>query len=129
MERARLSQAKIQRERAVFELKDLENTVYSEVNDVIRQLENNKKLVEADGIALELEGENLKAEEKKLSVGLSTNFQVLQYQEQYTAAQTQLLRSTIDFMLTNARVNQVLNRTLKLYDLNFKKVLENKINR
>ena len=128
-ERARLSQAKIQRERAVFELKDLENTVHSEVNDVIRQLENNKKLVEADRIALELEGENLKAEEKKLSVGLSTNFQVLQYQEQYTAAQTQLLRSTIDFMLTNARVNRVLNRTLKLYDLNFKKVLENKINR
>ncbi len=128
-ERARLSQAKIQRERTVFELKDLENTVHSEVNDVIRQLDNNKKLVEADRIALELEGENLKAEEKKLSVGLSTNFQVLQYQEQYAAAQTQLLRSTIDSVLTNARVNQVLNRTLKFYDLNFKNILENKIDR
>lgn len=129
VERARLSQAKIQRERAMFELNDLENTVYSEVNDVIRQLENNKKLVEADRIAVELEGENLKAEEKKLSVGLSTNFQVLQYQEQFATAQTQLLRSTIDFVLTNARVNQVLNRTLKFYDLKFKNILENKINR
>jgi len=128
-ERARLSQAKIQRERTVFELKDLENTVHSEVKDVIRQLENNKKLVEADRIALQLEGENLKAEEKKLSVGLSTNFQVLQYQEEYAAAQTQLLRSTIDFVLTNARVNQVLNRTLKVYDLNINDILENKINK
>jgi outer membrane protein TolC len=128
-ERAQLTRAKIQRERAGDELKDLENTVYSEVNEVIRQLENNKKLVEADRIAVELEGENLKAEEKKLSVGLSTNFQVLQYQEQYAGAQTQLLRSTINYVLTTARINQVLNRTLKFYDLKFKNILENKINR
>ena len=128
-ERAQIAQAKIQREQAVNELKDLENTVHSEVNDVIRQLENNKKLVEADRIAVELEAENLKAEEKKLSVGLSTNFQVLQYQEQYANAQTQLLRSTINFVLTNARLNQVLNRTLEFYGLNFKNILENKIDR
>lgn len=128
-ERAQIAQAKIQREQAVNQLKDLENTVYSEVNDVIRQLENNKKLVEADRIAVELEAENLKAEEKKLSVGLSTNFEVLQFQEQYANAQTQLLRSTIDFVLAKARLNQVLNRTLKFYGLNFKNILENKIDR
>jgi len=123
-ERAQLAQAKIERERAVFELKDLENTIYSEVKDVIRQVESNKQLVGADRIALELEGENLKAEEKKLSVGLSTNFQVLQYQQQYAAAQTQLLRSTINYVLTTARIDQVLSRTLKKYDIEFKNLLE-----
>jgi outer membrane protein TolC len=123
-ERARLAQAKIQRERAMYELKDLENTIYSEVKDVIRQLESNKKLVEADRIALELEGENLKAEEKKLSVGLSTNFNVLQYQQQYATAQSQLLRSTINYVLTTARINQVLNRSLKKYDIKFTNFLD-----
>lgn len=123
-ERARLARAKIERERAVLELKDLENTIYSEVKDVIRQLESNKQLVEADRIALELQDENLKAEEKKLSVGLSTNFQVLQYQQQYAEAQTQLLRSTINYVLTSAQIDQVLNRTLKKYDIKFKKILE-----
>jgi outer membrane protein TolC len=123
-ERAQLAQAKIERERAMFELKDLENTIYSEVKDVIRQLESNKQLVAADRIALELEGENLKAEEKKLSVGLSTNFQVLQYQQQLAAAQTQLLRSTINYVLTTARIDQVLSRTLKKYDIEFKNILE-----
>ncbi|MGD2091775.1 MAG: TolC family protein [Candidatus Aminicenantes bacterium] len=122
-ERARLAQAKIGRERAILELKDLENTIYSEVKDVIRQWESNKQLVDADRIALELEGENLKAEEKKLSVGLSTNFQVLQYQQQYAAAETQLLRSTINYVLTTARIDQVLNRTLKKYNIEFKKIL------
>ena len=123
-QRAQLAQAKVERERAMFQLKDLENTIFSEVKGVIRQLESTKQLVEADRIALELEGENLKAEEKKLSVGLSTNFQVLQYQLQYAAAQTQLLRSTINYVLTTARIDQVLSRTLKKYDIEFKNILE-----
>lgn len=123
-ERARLARAKIERERAVFELKDLENTIYSEVKDVIRQLESNKQLVEADRIAVELAEETLKAEEKKLSVGLSTNFEVLQYQEQYASRETQLLRSTINYVLSSARIDQVLNRTLKKYNIEFKNILE-----
>lgn len=123
-ERARLARAKIERERAILELKDLENTIYSELKDVIRQLESNKKLVEADRIAVELAEATLKAEEKKLSVGLSTNFEVLQYQEQYASRETQLLRSTINYVLTTARIDQVLNRTLKKYDIKFKKLLE-----
>jgi outer membrane protein TolC len=122
--KARLAQAKIERERAILELRDLENTIYSEVKEVIRQLESNKKLVEADRIALELAGETLKAEEKKLSVGLSTNFEVLQYQEQYAGTQTQLLRSIIDYVLTTANIDQVLNRTLKKYDIKFNNILE-----
>ena len=126
-ERARLSRARIERERARFELKDLENTVYSEVNDVIRQLESNTKLVEADRIALELESENLKAEEKKMAVGISTNFEVLQYQQQFADAQTRLLRSTIDYALTAVRINQILNRTLRVYGIKFKNILEDNI--
>jgi outer membrane protein len=126
-EKARLSRARIQRESALYELKDLENTIHSEVSDVIRQLESNLKLVEADRIALELERENLKAEEKKLAVGLSTNFEVLQYQQQFADAQTSLLRSTIDYALTTARVNQVLNRTLRIYNINFDRILGDKI--
>jgi outer membrane protein TolC len=128
-ERAQIARAKIQRDQASDQLKNLENTVYSEASDVIRQLESHRKLVEADRIAVALEAENLKSEEKKLSVGLSTNFEVLRYQEQYASAQSQLLRSTIDLVLANARLNQVLNRTLQIYNLNFKNILENKIER
>ena len=115
--RAQLAQAKIERERALLEFKEVENTVFFEVKEAIKELESNRKLVDADKIALELAGETLKAEEKKLSVGLSTNFNVLQYQQQYAAAQTQLLRSTIDYVLTQARIKRTLNRTFKAYDI------------
>ena len=123
-EKSELAQAKVNKNRSLMQLKGVENTVYSEVKDVIKQLESNRKLVDADKIAMELESENLKAEERKLSVGLSTNFEVLTYQERLAAAQTSLLRSTIDYMLTLARINQVLNRTFKFYDIKFSEYVD-----
>jgi outer membrane protein TolC len=77
-------------------------------------------LVIANEIALKLEKEKLKAEEKKLSVGLSTNFQVLTYQRQYAAAQTNALQSIINYNQTLAKINKILARTFKTYNIKFK---------
>jgi outer membrane protein TolC len=118
-ERARLAQARINLKRALLELKNTENNIYKEVKDVIKELESNRKLVEADRIAMELVGENLRAEEKKLSVGLSTNFNVQEYQRQLADAETSYLRSVINYNLTLARLNQVLARTFKAHDIKF----------
>jgi outer membrane protein TolC len=118
-EKARLAQARINLKRAMLELKNTENNVYSEVKDVIKQMESNRKLVEAEKVAMQLVGENLRAEEKKLSVGLSTNFNVQEYQRQLADAETSYLRSVIDYNLTLARINQVLARTFKAHDIKF----------
>lgn len=119
LEKARLAQAKIIMQRAELNLKNVENTVYSEVKEAIKALEAHSKLVEAYKIAVELQGERLKAEEKKLSVGLSTNFIVLDYQRQFANAQTQALRSVIDYNLTLARINRLLARSFNVYDIKF----------
>jgi outer membrane protein TolC len=119
LEKAQLAQAKINLERARLNLKNVENTVYSEVKEAIKAVQANAKLVEAYKIAVELQAERLKAEEKKLSVGLSTNFVVLDYQRQYANAQTQALRSVIDYNLTLARINRLLARTFNVYDIKF----------
>lgn len=118
-ERARLAQARINLKRAILELKNTENNIYTEVKDVIKELESNRKLVEAEKIAMQLVGENLRAEEKKLSVGLSTNFNVQEYQRQLADAETRYLRSVINYSLSLARLNQVLARTFKAHDIKF----------
>ncbi len=123
-ENAVLAQAKINLKRSLLNLKNVENTIHSEVREVIKELEANKKLVEADRIALELQGQRLRAEEKRLSVGLSTNFIVLDYQRQYADAETQALRSVIEYNMTLARINRILTRTFKVYDIKFKDFLE-----
>lgn len=116
-EKAQLAQAKINMQRAFYGLKKVESNIYSEVKSALKDLESNSKLMEADKIALELEEENLKAEEKKLSVGLSTNFNVLQYQKQYADAQTRHLRAIINYNLSLAKINKTLARTFSVYDI------------
>ncbi|MCP5102799.1 MAG: TolC family protein, partial [bacterium] len=118
-EKAELAQAKINLKRSLLNLKNVENTIHSEIKEVIKELEANAKLVEADKISLELSGQRLEAEEKRLSVGLTTNFFVLDYQRQYAAAQTQALSSLINYTMTLARINQTLARTLDVYDIKF----------
>jgi len=123
-ENAELAQAKINLKRSLLSLKNVENTIHSEVREVIKELEANTKLVEADKITLELQGQRLRAEEKRLSVGLSTNFIVLDYQRQFADAETQSLRSVIDYNMTLARINRILARTFNVYDIKFKDFLE-----
>lgn len=116
-EKARMAIAKLNFEKTLLSLKDTENTVFSEVKQIIRDLETNNKLVEANRIALELYEQKLKAEEKKLSVGLSTNFQVLQYLSQYADAKNRALKAQIDYRLSVANMNKILGRTLKVYNI------------
>ncbi|MCK4943323.1 MAG: TolC family protein, partial [Candidatus Aminicenantes bacterium] len=87
-------------------------------------IESNLKLVEANKIALQLEEQKLRAEEKKLSVGLSTNFQVLNFQRDYANAQTNALKSTIDYNLSIAKLNRTLVRTFEYYHIKFKEFLK-----
>lgn len=118
-EKAQISQAKINRESSMLQLKNVENTIFSEVKDIVKQHQTSLKLVEAEKIALQLEEENLKAEEKRLSVGLSTNFNVLEYQRRVASAQSNMIRAFIDYTLTQSRINRILNRTFQVYGINF----------
>lgn len=124
-EKAQLAQARINLRKALLELKNVENTIYSEVKEVLKELETNLKLVEANRIALELEAQKLRAEEKKLSVGLSTNFQVLNFQRDFANAKTNSLKSIIDYNLTVAKLNRTLVRTFKVYRIKFADFLKN----
>ena len=119
-ERAQMAQAKLNLKQALLQLKNTENIVYSEVKDVIKELEANSKLVESNQIALKLQDQKLKAEQKKLSVGLSTNYDVLNYQRDFAQTETGLLNSLKEYNMTVAKINKVLGRTLKAYDIKLK---------
>jgi outer membrane protein TolC len=122
-EKAELAQAKINLKKSLLGLKNVENTVHSEIKEVIKELEANAKLVEADKIALELEGQKLRAEERRLAVGLTTNIIVLDFQRQYAEAEARALGSVIEYNLTLAKINKILARTFKVYDIKFKEFL------
>ena len=70
-------------------------------------------------VARELAGEKLEAEEKKLRVGLTTNYVVLQYQRDLADARGAELRAIVDYNISLARLNQALGVTLKNKNIKF----------
>ncbi len=123
-EKAELGNARLNLKKALLSLKDTENTVYSEVKDVIVELQNNMKQYEADKLRLELEVKKLKAEEKKLSVGISSNYDVLVKQRDLANAESQLLTARINYSKTVSKINKILARTFKVYNIDFKDILK-----
>ncbi|MCK4993061.1 MAG: TolC family protein, partial [Bacteroidales bacterium] len=124
-EKAELMKSKLNLKSSFLSFKKVENDIYSEVMEVVKELETNVKLVESNKIALKLEEQKLKAEEKKLSVGLSTNYQVLNYQRDYANAQTNSLKSVVDYKMTIAKINKILARTFQVYNISFSDIGNN----
>jgi outer membrane protein len=121
--RADLTQARLNMEQSLLLLKKTESVIYSDVKQIIMDLETNAKIVEANRISRELAEQKLAAELKKLSVGLSTNYLVLQYQRDFSNAQIAELKSLIDYNLALSRVNKVLGTTLEKYQVAFAEML------
>ncbi len=121
--RADLVQARLNLEQSMLLLKKTESTIYSEVKQIIMDLETTAKIVEANRISRELADQKLVAEQKKLAVGLSTNYLVLQYQRDFSNAQIAELKSLIDYNLALSRVNKVLGTTLEKHQIVFSEML------
>jgi len=121
--RADLVQARLNLEQSLLLLKKTESTIYSEVKQIIMDLETTAKIVEANRISRELGEQKLVAEQKKLAVGLSTNYLVLQYQRDFSNAQIAELKSLIDYNLALSRVNKVLGTTLEKHQIVFAEML------
>ncbi|MBN2399843.1 MAG: TolC family protein [Candidatus Aminicenantes bacterium] len=117
--RADMAQAKLNLKQSLLQLKKIESTIYSEVKQIVMDLETNLKIVEANRISRELAEQKLSAEQKKLAVGLSTNYLVLQYQRDFSNAQIAELKSLIDYNLALSRVNKVLGSTLEKHHIEF----------
>jgi outer membrane protein len=59
----------------------------------------------------------LNAEEKKFEVGLSTSFNVLEFQEDLAEEQSNAIKAIIDYNKSRSRLNQVIARTLEAHDI------------
>ena len=81
---AGLAQAKLQRDQQSTNLRDLETAIVAQVRDAARQVATALKRVETTQKARQLAEQNLQAYEKRLAVGLSDTFLVIQAQRDLT---------------------------------------------
>ena len=109
--------AKASREQAALRLQHREQQIALEVRNAVRAVQTNFERVQAYRLARELAASKLEAEEKKLQVGLSTNYIVLQYQRDLADARTAELLANIDYSLSLAGLERAQGTTLKSWNI------------
>ncbi len=97
----RLAERRFEFDRSKVELAALKQNVISQVRYAVRALEDGAASVEAAVASRELAVRNLEAEQTKFDNGLSTNFQVLQIQEDLAEAELTLIRSYLSYRKAN----------------------------
>lgn len=88
--RALKTEADLQVQRGLENIKDLELQVATEVRSAARLVETAAQAIASAQVSVRLEEKNLEAEQKKYENGLSTSFNVLQIQDALTSARSRL---------------------------------------
>ena len=94
---AALAQNRIQRQQADTSMRELELEITRQVRDAVRQVQTTLKRVEATGKARQLAERQLEAEEKRLAVGLSDTFRIVQYQRDLANQKRAELAAIIEY--------------------------------
>ncbi len=117
--RSEYTRRKLEERQAIIKLHNLELVIQEEVRKAARRLNGDLERVKATRVAEELARERLESEEKKLEVGISTNFEVLELQEDLAIAENNAVRAIIDYnesMVELQRVTATLldNRKIRI---------------
>ncbi len=111
--KSKLTAKRLEVAQLLLDIKDFEKTIVLEVREAYRQIKTDIKRVHAARIARKLAEEKLSAEEKKFEVGLSTSFNVLEFQEDLAEEQSSEIKAIIDYNKSKTRLRQVKAQTLK----------------
>jgi outer membrane protein TolC len=94
---AAVASGRLQRQQGSVSLRDLELQVATTVRDAARQVDTNLKRVEATRKARDRAERRLEAEQKRMTVGLSTTFQLFQAQRDLARQRQQEVNAMIDY--------------------------------
>jgi outer membrane protein len=115
--KSRLTAKRLEVAQLLLDIKEFEKNIVVEVREAHRQIETDIKRVQASSVARKLAEEKLNAEQKKFQVGLSTSFNVLEFQEDLAEEQSNEIKAVIDYNKSRNRLNQVMARTLEAHDI------------
>src|SRR5579875_971088 len=111
------AQALLQQRLSMLQLQALRNQIASDVRNAQIAIQQGLARVEAAQKARELAQQTLEAEQKKFQLGVSTNFLVIQAARDLVTAEGNELQARVALRQALVNFNQVLGRTLKVYNI------------
>jgi outer membrane protein TolC len=94
---ASVARARIQQNQIDLQLRQLDLQVTSDISNAAIQVQNGAERVQAAQAARDLAQQQLEAENSKFTVGMSTNFQVVQAQRDLATAQNNELQAVLAY--------------------------------
>jgi outer membrane protein len=94
---AALAKARVQYQQSLAQLKALELTVATDITNQAMTVQAAFQSVQAAAASRELSQKKLEAEQSKFEVGMSTNYNVVQAQRDFTDAQNSELRAILNY--------------------------------
>jgi outer membrane protein TolC len=96
--------AKMEAYKSLWTMRSLEQKILLEVRDAWRALEMNRQKIHTSEATEALAEKQLDAERKRVSLGLTTNYQVLQMEQDYRNAQVKALMAMAEYWKARARL-------------------------
>ncbi len=104
--KSNLLKSKYERRQALIRYRDLQNLIVQEVRESARSIETSVKTIEFTVKARESSEEQLRAGETRFDVGLATNFEVLQLQEDLAQKRRDVNRAYRDYRISRTRLER-----------------------
>ena len=112
-QKAAVARAKVQLSQVQAQLKQIELQIATEVTSAAISVRSNVERVQAAQVARELAQRQLDAENSKFSVGMSTNYFVVQAQNQLATAQNNELQAVLNYRKALVELDRLQQTTLQ----------------
>jgi len=112
-----IAETAINERRLNHQRREQEQVIVEEVRNAYERLGIQKRELDMSALAVRFAEEQLELETKRFKAGLSTNFELLQYQRDVAEARLVELRSQIDYQLALAGLRQAMNTIIDDQDL------------
>ncbi len=104
VQRDEYAKSRLRVDQADLDIQAARQRAFVEVREAVRNVAIGAKRVEATALAKRLADAKLDAEQAKLKAGLSTNFQVLQFQDDFQEASLGEVRALVEYMQALTRL-------------------------
>jgi outer membrane protein TolC len=115
--KAQYAQAKIDVAQSELNRRQLFSDISLEVSTAVNDVISNMKRIQASRVARELAEENLRNQEKRLEVGIATTKDVLDFQDQLTAARGTEVQAATDYNVSLAELARAQGTLLDEYSV------------
>ncbi len=113
----RVTQSRLAIRQQMLRIKDLEEEIIRQVRAAVRDVMTHAQRVRASRVSSQLAQKQLEAEEKKLQVGLSTVFTVLDFQEDLSVERSKEINALTDYLQARIHLEAVKGTLLSSYNI------------